>query len=107
MRGDFNFSEVSMTFHLLHPTPDECVLCQGMLDDADDDDSSIGAVMSNLDHTAYIAIDVAEVVDAAVVASDDKEVAIMDLAVKQVLRGRGIGRQMIVALIFEARLRQM
>lgn len=96
-----------MSVHLRQATTDDHALCLQLLHDADEDDISTLAVMTDPASTTYIAYDDTTPVGAAVMHWDKAEVELTHLAVTNTLRGRGIGKQIIAALISESRARQM
>lgn len=78
-----------------------------ILHDADEDDQRIRTTLANEAYTSYAAMDGEQLVGAATVRWEKHESEIEYIAVVPVQRGRGYGKAIMVALLAEARLRNV
>src|SRR5215203_4180820 len=76
-----------------------------LLRDADEDDTRIAAALAGAANATYLAYHEERPIAAAVVQWHPHESEIIYIAVTEDCRGRGFGKQMITALLAEARQR--
>ncbi len=96
-----------MTLHLREATAEDDALCLSLLHAADEDDQHILATINAPAHSTYLAYDGETAVSAAVIRWDEYEAEITHLAVAETARGKGFGKQIVDALVAEARKRAM
>ncbi|MBX3064276.1 MAG: GNAT family N-acetyltransferase [Anaerolineae bacterium] len=96
-----------MPMQLRQATPDERTKCLSLLHDADEDDARTLMTMADPACTTYLAAEGDHLIGAAVLRWDQHEAEIVYIAVAADRRGQGVGKQMIVALMAEARSRGM
>ncbi|MBZ0320983.1 MAG: GNAT family N-acetyltransferase [Anaerolineae bacterium] len=96
-----------MPLQLRLATPDDHARCLEILHSADEDDNRTRATMADPAHSTYVAMDGPTMIGAAIMHWQATDAEIAYIAVTETMRGRGFGKQMIEALITQARLRGM
>lgn len=94
-----------MSVQLRQAMPSDQALCLSLLHDADEDDARTLVAMADPASTTYLAEDESGVIGAAMLRWDHSDAEIDYIAVAADRRGRGLGKQMIAALVAEARSR--
>jgi GNAT superfamily N-acetyltransferase len=94
-----------MTFNLMPVAPADALALLPLLRDADEGEERLRAALCDPAHTAYAATDSAARLGAAVVRWEPAASEILLLAVAPAMRGRGIGRAILAALVAEGRRR--
>lgn len=96
-----------MSLSLRLATHDEQETCLKILHDADEDDAQTLVEMNDPASTTYLASEGEQIIGAALLRWADEEVEIAYVAVAENMRRRGLGKQLIAALVEQARLRGM
>ena len=94
-----------MALRLAVVAPSAVVALLPLLHDAEEDDERVKAALCNPAHTAYSAEEAGAQIGAAVMAWAAVESELLLLAVAPTHRRQGYGRQMVAALVAEARQR--